>query len=113
MSSEKSITLKTSDGEEFKLDETVAVRSEVFKNIVQDQDCASNVIPLSNVDGKNNDETAKNLDDKELRDVMSQEVADRITGKTLEEIREEFGSVNDYTPEEEKKVRRENAWAFE
>ncbi|XP_049347778.1 SKP1-like protein 1B [Solanum verrucosum] len=151
MSSEKFITLKTSDGEEFKFDETIAVMSEIIKNIVQDQDCASNVIPLSNVDGKimtkvieywkkhsekgvsenqlkNFDKNflkvhssvlidvllaAKNLDDKELRDVMSQEVADKITGKTPKEIREEFDIVNDYTPEEEGEVRRENAWAFE
>ncbi|KAH0725774.1 hypothetical protein KY290_001605 [Solanum tuberosum] len=114
MSSEKFITLKTSDGDEFKFDETVAVRSEVIKDIVQDQDCASNIIPLSNVDGKIMTKVllaAKNLDDKELRDVRSQEVVDRITGKIPEKIREEFGIVNDYTPEEE--VRRENAWAFE
>ncbi|KAG5628132.1 hypothetical protein H5410_013350 [Solanum commersonii] len=101
MSSEKFITLKTSDGDEFKPDETVAVWSEVIKNIVQDQDCASNIIPLSNVDGKTMTKVhssvlidvllaAKNLDDNDLRDVMSQEVVDRITWKTPKEIREEF-----------------------
>ncbi|KAH0773458.1 hypothetical protein KY290_010595 [Solanum tuberosum] len=52
MSSKKLITLKTSDGEEFKLDEVVAVRSEVIKNIVQNMDCTSNVIPLSKFNGK-------------------------------------------------------------
>ncbi|WMV16108.1 hypothetical protein MTR67_009493 [Solanum verrucosum] len=52
MSSENLITLKTSDGEEFKLDESIVMRSQVIKNIVQDVDCASNVIPLTNVDGK-------------------------------------------------------------
>ncbi|KAH0709046.1 hypothetical protein KY284_010473 [Solanum tuberosum] len=52
MSIKKLITLKTSDGEEFKLDEVVAVKSKVIKNIVQDVDCTSNVIPLSNVDDK-------------------------------------------------------------
>ncbi|XP_049375044.1 SKP1-like protein 4 [Solanum verrucosum] len=49
---EKLITFKTSDGEEFKLNEAVAVRSEVIQNRVQDVDSTSNVIPLSNVDGK-------------------------------------------------------------
>uniref|UniRef100_M1DIY0 SKP1 n=1 Tax=Solanum tuberosum TaxID=4113 RepID=M1DIY0_SOLTU len=52
MSSKKLITLNTSDGEEFKLDEVVAVRSEVIKNIVQNVDYTSNVIPLSNFNGK-------------------------------------------------------------
>ncbi|KAH0775053.1 hypothetical protein KY290_012190 [Solanum tuberosum] len=48
-----------------------------------------------------------------LKEVIIQEFADRIKGKTIEEIREVFGIVNDYTPEEEEEVRRENAWAFE
>ncbi|KAH0773777.1 hypothetical protein KY290_010914 [Solanum tuberosum] len=52
MSSKKLITFKTSNGEEFKLTEAVAVRSEVIKNMVQYMDCTSNVLPLSNVDGK-------------------------------------------------------------
>ncbi|KAG5622669.1 hypothetical protein H5410_007887 [Solanum commersonii] len=70
---EELITLKTSDGEEFKLGETIAVRSEVIKNIVQDMNCTSNVILLSNVDQR----------------------------KTIEEIREVFSIVNDYTLEDE------------
>ncbi|XP_055803578.1 SKP1-like protein 1B [Solanum dulcamara] len=43
---------------------------------------------------------ANYLDDKELVDVMIQEVADRIKGRTPEEIREEFDIKNDFTPEE-------------
>jgi len=53
------------------------------------------------------------FDDKQLKEVIIQEFADRIKGKPIEEIREVFGIVNDYTPEEEEEVRRENAWAFE
>ncbi|XP_015163295.1 SKP1-like protein 1B [Solanum tuberosum] len=151
MSSEKLITLKTSDCEEFKLDEAIVVRSEVIKNIVQDVDCTSNVIPLFNIDGntmttmvkywkkhweegvtkdqlKNFDKdflkmshsellgvvlAARYLDDKQLKKVIIQEFVHRITGKTLEEIREVYGIVNDYTPEEEEEFRREYAWAFE
>ncbi|KAH0746167.1 hypothetical protein KY285_007824 [Solanum tuberosum] len=44
---------------------------------------------------------AKFLDDKQLKEVIIQEFVDRLTGKTLEEIREVFGIMNDYTPEEE------------
>ncbi|XP_006360244.1 SKP1-like protein 1A [Solanum tuberosum] len=53
------------------------------------------------------------FDDKQLKEIIIQEFADRIKGKPIEEIREVFGIVNDYTPEEEEEVRRENAWAFE
>uniref|UniRef100_A0A3Q7HKC6 SKP1 component POZ domain-containing protein n=1 Tax=Solanum lycopersicum TaxID=4081 RepID=A0A3Q7HKC6_SOLLC len=55
MSLEKFITFKTSDGEEFKLNKdnkVVTVKSEVIKNMIQNVDCTSNVISLSNVDGK-------------------------------------------------------------
>ena len=33
-----------------------------------------------------------------------------IKGKTPEEIRAHFNIQNDFTPEEEEEVRRENAW---
>jgi S-phase kinase-associated protein 1 len=36
-----------------------------------------------------------------------------IKGKTPEEIRKIFNIENDFTPEEEEEVRRENQWAFE
>ncbi|XP_015078177.1 SKP1-like protein 11 [Solanum pennellii] len=145
---ENIITLKTSDNKEFKLEKSVAVKSEVIKSFVQDNDCT--FILLTNVDGKtiekvinywkkhseegvtevqleNFDQNflkmshaelfdvhlaARYLDDKQLEEVIIQESIDRIKGKSLEEIREVFGIVNDYTPEEEEQVRRENAWAF-
>ena len=40
-------------------------------------------------------------------------LADMIKGKTPEEIRKTFNIKNDFTPEEEEEVRRENQWAFE
>jgi S-phase kinase-associated protein 1 len=40
-------------------------------------------------------------------------VGDMIKGKTSEEIRETFNIVNDFSPEEEEEIRRENQWAFE
>ncbi|KAJ4830426.1 hypothetical protein Tsubulata_032911 [Turnera subulata] len=53
------------------------------------------------------------LDIKNLLDLVCQTVADMIKGKTTEEIRKTFHIKNDYTPEEEEEVRRENQWAFE
>ncbi|KAK4737785.1 hypothetical protein R3W88_001482 [Solanum pinnatisectum] len=120
MYSNRLITLKTDDGEEFKLYEAVIIRSQVIKNIVEDVARACNSIPLSNIDGKimtkvieywkkhsekgvstdqlnNFDKSflkvhhsvvydvllaANNLDDNLLRNVMIQEVIDRIKGKT-------------------------------
>nr|XP_043638989.1 SKP1-like protein 1B [Erigeron canadensis] len=56
---------------------------------------------------------ANYLNIKELLDLTCQTVADMIKGKTPDEIRKTFNIKNDYTPEEEEEVRRENAWAFE
>ncbi|TMW86406.1 hypothetical protein EJD97_021423 [Solanum chilense] len=53
------------------------------------------------------------LNDKEILDMMCQEVADRIKGKKPEEIRKEFDIKNDFTPEEEEEIRKENVWVFE
>ncbi|OVA13004.1 SKP1 component [Macleaya cordata] len=56
---------------------------------------------------------ANYLDIKNLLDLTCQTVVDMIKGKTPEEIRQTFNIVNDFTPEEEEEVRRENQWAFE
>jgi S-phase kinase-associated protein 1 len=40
-------------------------------------------------------------------------VADMIRGKSTEEIREILNVENDFTPEEEAQIKRENQWAFE
>ncbi|OWM79739.1 hypothetical protein CDL15_Pgr023151 [Punica granatum] len=53
------------------------------------------------------------LNIKGLLDLTCQTVADMIEGKTPEEIRKTFNIKNDFTPEEEEEVRRENQWAFE
>ncbi|KAG5551512.1 hypothetical protein RHGRI_009808 [Rhododendron griersonianum] len=52
---------------------------------------------------------ANYLDIKSLLDLTCQTVADMIKGKTPEEVRKIFNIVNDFTPEEEDEVRRENA----
>ncbi|KAL9395128.1 hypothetical protein Peur_014413 [Populus x canadensis] len=56
---------------------------------------------------------ANYLNIKNLLDLTCQRVADMIKGKTPEEIRKTFNIKNDFTPEEEEEVRRENQWAFE
>ena len=155
----KKITLKSSDGEEFEIDELVAMESQTLKNMIED-DCADAVIPLPNVaskilakvieyckkhveaapkpesaeaDKENADLkawdaeyvqvdqatlfdlilAANYLNIKGLLDLTCQTVADMIKGKTPEEIRKTFNIKNDFTPEEEEEVRRENQWAFE
>ncbi|KAJ7978632.1 SKP1-like protein [Quillaja saponaria] len=149
--SAKKITLKSSDGETFQVDEDVALESQTIKHLIED-DCADNVIPVPIVSGQilakvieyckahfdaggNNDEILKNwnaefvkvdqttlfdlilaanyLNIKSLLDLTCQAVADLIKGKTPEEIRKTFNIKNDFTPEEEEEVRRENQWAFE
>ena len=48
MSSVKKVTLKSSDGEIFEVEETVAMESQTIKSLIED-DCANNAIPLPNV----------------------------------------------------------------
>jgi S-phase kinase-associated protein 1 len=56
---------------------------------------------------------ANYLEVKGLLDLTCQKVADMIKGKTPEQIRQTFGIVNDFTPEEEEEIRKENQWAFD
>lgn len=150
--------MKSSDGETFEVDESVALESQTIKHMIED-DCADNGIPLPNVTSKilskvieyckkhvespkSDDRTTSTVDDelkawdaefvkvdqatlfdlilaanylniKSLLDLTCQTVADMIKGKTPEEIRKTFNIKNDFTPEEEEEVRRENQWAFE
>nr|GEX22156.1 SKP1-like protein 1B [Tanacetum cinerariifolium] len=55
---------------------------------------------------------ANYLNIKSLFDLTCQTVADMFKGKNPEEIRKTFNIKNDFTPEEEEEVRRENAWDF-
>ncbi|KAJ1553907.1 suppressor of kinetochore protein mutant, partial [Cladochytrium tenue] len=53
---------------------------------------------------------ANYLDMKNLLDLGCKTVANMIKGKTVEEIRRTFNITNDFTPEEEEQIRKENEW---
>ncbi|KAJ3670467.1 hypothetical protein LUZ60_010791 [Juncus effusus] len=149
----KNITLKSSDGEEFAIEETVAMESQTIRHMIED-DCAESSIPVPNVTAKilskvieyckkhvefaatkPTDEELKSWDTefikvdlntlydlilaanylnvKGLLDLTCETVANMIKGKNPEEIRKRFNIKNDFTPEEEADIRRENQWAFE
>lgn len=40
-------------------------------------------------------------------------IAEIIKGKTPQELRDTFGIENDFTPEEEAEIQRQNTWSFE
>lgn len=56
---------------------------------------------------------ANYLDIKPLLDLTCKTVANMIKGKSPEEIRTTFNIKNDFTPEEEDAVRKENEWCQE
>ena len=55
---------------------------------------------------------AYHLDIKGLLNIGCKTVANMIKGKTPEEIRRTFNIKNDFTPEEEEQIRRENEWVM-
>jgi S-phase kinase-associated protein 1 len=58
-------------------------------------------------------QAANYLNIEDLLDLGTTTVADMMRGRKPEEIREIFEIENDYTPEQEAEVRKENEWAFE
>eukprot|EP00761_Pharyngomonas_kirbyi_P011151 gb/GECH01011176.1/.p1 GENE.gb/GECH01011176.1/~~gb/GECH01011176.1/.p1 ORF type:complete len:161 (+),score=31.30 gb/GECH01011176.1/:1-483(+) len=56
---------------------------------------------------------ANYLNIKDLLDLTCAKVASMIKGKSPEEIRQMFGIENDFTPEEEEKIKEENRWCEE
>ena len=56
---------------------------------------------------------ANYLDIKPLLKLGSAKIASLIKGKSIEEIRQFFQMDNDFTPEEEQRIREENQFAAE
>ncbi|KAL7271171.1 hypothetical protein RUND412_006098 [Rhizina undulata] len=56
---------------------------------------------------------ANYLDIKPLLDIGCKTIANMMKGKSPDEIRQTFNIGNDFTPEEEEQIRRENEWAEE
>ena len=55
-------------------------------------------------------QAANFLDIKPMLDLTCKTVANMIRGKKVEEIRRTFNIKNDFTPEEEEQVKKENDW---
>ncbi|KAF8367460.1 hypothetical protein PRIPAC_85289 [Pristionchus pacificus] len=53
---------------------------------------------------------ANYLDIKGLLQTCCKTIANQIKGKTPEELRAHFNIKNDFTPEEEEQIKKENAW---
>jgi len=157
---EEKLKLRSSDEEMFEVDQEVASKSQMIRDMIEDTGIDA-PIPLPNVSSKilakvieyckyhvavetaakdeekpkTPDEDVTNWDSefvkvdqstlfelilaanylniKPLLDLTCLTVANMIKGKTPEEIRRTFNIKNDFTPEEEEEVRRENQWAFE
>nr|AIG63000.1 SLF-interacting SKP1-like protein 2 [Solanum habrochaites] len=148
----KKLILKSSDGDEFEIEESIAVQSGTIKNMIEDD---YTLIPLPNVntqkliliieymknhgvktDTDSNEEEIKEFDKEFLKDkryndifelivtanylhivdlmnLLCQTIADRVKHKSVIAIRQIFGITNDFTSEEEEKIREENKWAHE
>lgn len=91
-----------------------------FKDDEQDED-AKKSAPANDYDKKflNVDQEmlyeiilgANYLNIKPLLNAGCKEVAEMIRGKSPDEIRKTFNIVNDFSPEEERAIKRENEWA--
>ncbi|WMV16103.1 hypothetical protein MTR67_009488 [Solanum verrucosum] len=89
-----------------------------------EDDCVSNIIPLPNVHSKTMIKVIEYWKKHSEEGVSKDMLIDfdkafvnvhhsiLVKGKTPEEIRKEFDIKNDFTPEEEEKIRKENAWGF-
>ncbi|KAM0020000.1 putative SKP1/BTB/POZ domain superfamily, SKP1 component, dimerization [Helianthus debilis subsp. tardiflorus] len=56
---------------------------------------------------------AHEVKNADLLDAFCERVANLIKDKKVVEVRQIFGIVNDFTPEEEQALRDEHPWAFE
>ncbi|TYG40386.1 hypothetical protein ES288_D12G088600v1 [Gossypium darwinii] len=141
-STSKKVTLSSSDGWTFEVEEAVAFQSQTIKHLYE-TGCIGDFIPVPNVTDSDTIAGKESFYDNKLKrwdalffkvdqstlfdlilaanfmninslmDLTCKTVANMLKGKTTKEIRGTFNIKNDYTPEAEEMVRRENQWAFE
>ena len=58
-------------------------------------------------------QAANFLEIKGLLDLTCQAMANMIKGRSPEEIRKTFDMMNDFSPEEEEEIIRDNQWALQ
>ncbi|XP_015165443.1 SKP1-like protein 12 [Solanum tuberosum] len=88
-----------------------------------EDDCVSNIIPLPNVDSKTMTKVIeywkKHSEEGVSKDMLMDfdkafvKLPIGLKGKHQKKYVKNFDIKNDFTPEEEEEIRKENAWAFE
>jgi S-phase kinase-associated protein 1 len=53
------------------------------------------------------------MDIKSLLDICCAQVASQFKGKAIEELKKQFSIEEDFTPEEEERLKLEHPWAME
>ncbi|CAG8632882.1 4398_t:CDS:2 [Cetraspora pellucida] len=122
----KKVKLTSSEGTEFIIDRKVAEKSVLLKNMLEDVGESDMAIPLPNVTGpilnkvidycthhQDDPFVSQEDDSKKVSDDIDDWDAEFCKGKTPDEIRKTFNIINDFTPEEEEHVRKENEWCEE
>ncbi|QEL59777.1 hypothetical protein CJJ09_001863 [Candidozyma auris] len=129
------VVIISSDEEKFPVDVEVATKSVLIKNMISDlkpdldEDDEDFEIPTPNVRAnvlakvlewcEHHKNTVFPDDDDEdarksaspLLDAGCKIIAEMIKHKSPEELRKTFNIVNDFSPEEEAAIRKENEWA--
>ncbi|CAO2832093.1 unnamed protein product [Amaranthus hypochondriacus] len=153
LSSEKIITLKSSDGHTFDVEENViGSQSLLIKNLIESHIDFNGATPLkvqANIlphilnyckkhakqDPPINHQELEKWDEEFIKcnqsilfdltmaanyllmdsliDLTCRTLANMIKDKSVEETRELFRIKNDFKPEEEKQIRKENSWVFQ
>ncbi|XP_020112599.1 SKP1-like protein 11 [Ananas comosus] len=114
----RTVRVTSNDGEEFEMDEAVA-RGSVMLRHMMELGIALDGITLPIVSGEilalavSYLRASNYMEIEGLLRLTCQTVAEKLKGKTTEEIRQTFCIQNDYPPEEEEEVREEISWALE